>query len=263
MACEEQRGKLDLYLDGELLPAEASAFASHLRRCSDCASDALQRVQLKRSVQMAGRRYESGAALRRNVEKMVAGSSRPRFDWRWTWAAAFVLLVVTLGALLASSGRENARRQRVYSELVDLHVATLASATPVEVLSSDRHTVKPWFQGRIPFTFNLPEMQGSQFSLLGGRVAYFEQSPAAHLIFQARQHKISVFILPERSTELPTLPSGPVNELSFNTESWTAEGLRYFIVSDANADDVGALGKLFRETSGTAGLFPTEHNSGS
>ena len=73
-------------------------------------------------------------------------------------------------------GRESARRQRVFSELADLHVSALASATPVDVISTDRHTVKPWFQGRIPFSFNLPELQGSEFTLIGGRVTYLAQT---------------------------------------------------------------------------------------
>ena len=77
-------------------------------------------------------------------------------------------------------------------------MATLASANPVDVISTDRHTVKPWFEGKIPFTFNLPELEGSPFALVGGRVSYLNQSPGAELIFRVRQHQISVFIFQER-----------------------------------------------------------------
>jgi anti-sigma factor RsiW len=108
--------------------------------------------------------------------------------------------------------------------------------------------VKPWFQGRIPFTFNLPELQNSPFTLLGGRVTYLEQTPGAHLIFQVRKHEISVFIFPERGTDMPSATAEPVNRLSFNFESWTQNGLRYFVVGDASADDVRALGKLLQDT---------------
>lgn len=247
MACEQWRGKLDLYLDGELGAAEAGVLAAHLRGCSACANDVLDRVQLKRSVQTAGKRFEPTAQLRARIIKSVGTQPRAGFGWRWKFATGFALLLVVLaGWLFKSSQQENARQRHVYSELADLHVATLASATPVDVLSSDRHTVKPWFQGKIPFTFNLPELQGSEFSLLGGRVAYLQQASGAHLIFQVRQHKISVFIFPERETEMPGLPSGPVNEVSFNFESWNQNGLRYFVIGDANADDVQALAKLLR-----------------
>lgn len=71
------------------------------------------------------------------------------------------------------------------SEVADLHIATLASANPIDVVSTDRHTVKPWFAGKIPFTFNLPELQNSPFTLLGAKVSYLNQSPGAHSIARA------------------------------------------------------------------------------
>jgi anti-sigma factor RsiW len=251
MACEQWGGKLDLYLDGELASVEANTLGAHLRSCNACTSDVLQRVQLKRSVQIAGKRYAASAQLRNRIAKTVAAKPRFGFTWRWKLAAVMALvLIVVMGALYTSLSREALSREtahhRVYSELADLHVATLASASPVDVLSTDRHTVKPWFQGKIPFTFNLPELQGSQFSLIGGRVAYLEQSAGAHLIFQVRQHKISVFIFPERVIQIPGLPSDPVNQLSFNMQSWTQGGLRYFVVGDAASDDIRALSTLLQ-----------------
>ena len=245
MACEAWRDKLDLYLDGELETAEASALGLHLRSCSACANDALERVQLKRSVQMAGKHYEPRAEFRSRIAGMVAAKPRVRPSWGWKiiFAPALALLVLSL-AVSSYVGRQSAARHRVYSELADLHVSTLASSSPVDVLSSDRHTVKPWFQGKIPFTFDVPELQGTQFSLIGGRVAYLEQEAGAHLIFQVRQHKISVFIFPERGEKMPSLPPGPVNELSFNVESWTNGGLQYFVIGDASPEDVQALSKL-------------------
>jgi anti-sigma factor RsiW len=134
----------------------------------------------------------------------------------------------------------------VYSELADLHVATLASASPVDVVSTDRHTVKPWFQGKIPFSFNLPELQGSEFTLVGGRITYFAQTPGAHLIYQIRKHEVSVFIFQDRGGETASPPSGPVHALSFNLENWTQGGLRYFVVGDVSADDIQALSKLLK-----------------
>jgi len=84
------------------------------------------------------------------------------------------------------SGRDLAYRDHVFSEIADLHVSTLASSSPVDVISTDRHTVKPWFQGKIPFAFNLPELQNSEFTLIGGRMTYLDQTPGAHLIYDAR-----------------------------------------------------------------------------
>lgn len=246
MACKEWGGTLDRYLDGELSSAENTALGAHLRGCAECAAGVLERVQMKRSVHMAGRRYEPSASLRSQIAKMAAATSPAGIFRRWR----FVLVPALVGLLAvflldAYLGRERAERQRVYSELADLHVATLASATQVDVVSTDRHTVKPWFQGKIPFTFSLPELSGSEFTLLGGRVAYLEQVAGAHLIYQIRKHEISVFIFPEQA-ETPSLPQGPADAASFNSQTWTQNGLRYFVIGDASAADIRALSTLLQ-----------------
>ena len=250
MACDFWAGKIDLYVDGELTPPEVQEFSAHLRSCTGCASQALERVQLKRTVAVAGKRYEPSAQFRAKIQNAVSPKPTRQGIWFWRIIAIPAALVVILSLAVNSYvDREKARRQRVYSEVADLHVTTLASATPVDVVSEDRHTVKPWFQGRIPFSFNLPELQGTDFSLLGGRVVYLAQAPGAHLIYRLRKHEISVFIFQDRGDETATLPSGPVSTMSFNVESWTKSGLRYFVVGDVSGDDIEKLSKLFRETS--------------
>lgn len=248
MACEFWAAKLDLYVDGELTPPEAQEFAAHLRTCNSCAAEALTRVQLKRSVALAGKRYEPSAEFRAKIQRAVGPEPKRKGTWFWRIIAVPAALVLILSvAMNFYADREKARRQRVYSELADLHVITLASATPVDVVSEDRHTVKPWFQGKIPFSFNLPELQGTDFSLVGGRVTYLAQSPGAQLIYRIRKHQISVFIFQDQGHESATLPSGPVSTMSFNVESWTKSGLRYFVVGDVNGQDIENLSKLLRD----------------
>jgi anti-sigma factor RsiW len=248
MACEEWRKQLDLYLDGELASSEAGNLLSHVRECSVCAGQMLEQVQLKRAVQVAGKRYAPSSELRSKTTKQISAKSGAGNVRRWRLALVPVLAMLIAALLLSVYfERERAAQRRVYSELADLHVATLASSTPVDVLSTDRHTVKPWFQGKIPFTFNLPELAGSNFTLLGGRVFYLEQTPGAHLIYQIRKHEISVFILPEGTDEMQRLSSGAVDALSFQMDSWTKNGLRYFVVGDASEDDIRALSKLLRD----------------
>jgi anti-sigma factor RsiW len=253
MACErsasqEWSRQLDAYLDGQLESADAAAVAVHVRECPACAADALARVQMKRSLQTAGKRYAASEALRNKIAKSVAAKPRNEGSWVWKVLAipAVSLLLLSVGVNLYVS-RQNGRRERVYSELADLHVNALASATPVDVISSDRHTVKPWFQGKIPFSFNLPELQGTEFTLLGGRVTYLAQAPGAHLIYQIRKHEVSVFIFQDRGDETASMASGPVHAMSFNVENWTQNGLRYFVVGDVSPDDIQALAKLLRD----------------
>jgi len=248
MACDEWRGKLDLYVDGELAPPDAAIVSAHLRTCAACAAEALDRVQLKRSIATAGKRYEPNPALRARIAKSVAAKAPSQSGWAWKILAIPAALVLILSvAVNFYVSRESARRQRVYSELADQHVTALASATPVDVISTDRHTVKPWFQGKIPFSFNLPELAGTDFTLVGGRVAYLAQAPGAHLVYQLRKHEISVFIFQDRGTETGGLPSGLTHTLSFNENNWSQNGLRYFVVGDVGAEDIEALSKLLRD----------------
>jgi anti-sigma factor RsiW len=134
------------------------------------------------------------------------------------------------------------------AQLVDQHVAALASSNPVDVVSSDSHTVKPWFAGKVPFSVDLPQLDGTPFTLVGGRMAYFQQAPAAQLIFAVRKHRISVFMFREHG-ETPLLGNRdvPSHELSYAVESWTEDGLRYFAVSDSNPQDVRQLCLLLRQ----------------
>jgi len=248
MACEAWREKLDGYLDGELAPPEATTLAEHLRTCANCATDALDRVQLKRSIAVAGKRYAASAELRDRIRKNIGGKKRREGGWIWQMVAlpATLLLLLALGVGWYVA-REKTQQQRVYAELADLHVATLASASPVDVISTDRHTVKPWFEGKIPFSFNLPELQGTDFTLIGGRVTYLSQAPGAHLIYRIRKHEISVFIFQDREGESAKLSSNPKVIVSFTMESWTKNGLRYFVVGDVGAQDIESLSKLLRD----------------
>jgi anti-sigma factor RsiW len=177
--------------------------------------------------------------------------SRPRrsFGLGWTFAAAAAAIIV-VGTLTSVYLGTRSGKDQVFSEIADLHVETLASSSPVDVISTDRHTVKPWFQGKIPFAFNLPELQNTGFSLLGGRMTYLDQTPGAHLIYDAGKHHISVFVFQERS--LPArLDKDPVSpkQLTFNMETWTQGGLRYFVIGDASAANIDSLAKLFKAAS--------------
>jgi anti-sigma factor RsiW len=249
MVCESWKAKRDTYLDGEVPQEEMRPFDAHVRNCPSCSADALSRVQLKRAIQVAGKRFTPSAEFRNRMQQNMAPKRRRSFRLGWTLAAAAAVVLV-VGTLTSTYLGNRSGRDQMFSEIVDLHVATLASSSPVDVISTDRHTVKPWFQGRIPFAFNLPELQNSEFSLLGGRMAYLEQTPGAHLIYDVRKHHISVFVFQERS--LPAKLSDNAlqpGKLSFNMETWSQGGLRYFVIGDASAADIDGLAKLFKAAS--------------
>ncbi len=246
MVCESWKEKLDTYLDGELPEAETRTFDAHVRSCHSCSADALTRVQMKRTIQVAGRRFTPSAEFRRRVQQSIAPKPQRSLGLGWMFAAAAAVILV-VGAVTSTYVGTRSDRGQVFSEIADLHVATLASSSPVDVISTDRHTVKPWFQGKIPFAFDLPELQNSEFSLLGGRMTYLDQTPGAHLIYDVRKHHISVFVFQERSlrARLDDNSLAP-KQLSFNMETWSQGGLRYFVIGDASAADIDSLAKLFK-----------------
>jgi len=250
MVCDAWTEKLDAYVDGELPAGESRALAEHLRGCAPCAAASLSKVQQKLAVRAAGQRFKADPAFRARIQKSIARKPAPwtRF-WFPVLATAAVLIIA--GAIFLNINRGRSRDLQLMSELADLHVATLASSNPVDVVSTDRHTVKPWFAGKIPFTFNLPELQDSPFTLLGGKVSYLKQSPGAELIFRVRQHQISVFIFQEQAFQEQawgnTHPDDAVRTaLSFNVRSWSHNGLRYFVIGDASPQDLDKLSELIK-----------------
>jgi anti-sigma factor RsiW len=202
---------------------------------------------MKRATRAAAARFSPSPEFRLRIEKAIQKKRRPisKIAWApWLLAAAVALLLIGVSATLLA---RHARREQALAELLDQHVATLASANPVDVVSTDRHTVKPWFQGKLPFTFNIPELQDSQFKLLGGKLIYFNHSPGAQLLFELRKHQLSVFIVQDQPGGLALGPGvRQTSEKGFSEEMWTESGLRYVVISDTSSADVHALGDLLR-----------------
>jgi anti-sigma factor RsiW len=244
MTCE-WRDKIGAYLDNELSQADDLAMSRHLRTCQDCAMAALGSRKLKVSIKRAaGGTFVPSPEFRSRIGKAIAPRSRSLPSWLPGFAlAATAIIVVAVGVGLLLRPRQH----DVFAEITDLHVSTLASANPVDVISTDRHTVKPWFQGKLPFTFDLPELQNSEFHLIGGRMAYVAQGPGAQLLFGVRKHQISAFVFQERGSFAGLGAASKTSQnLAFNLETWTDRGLRYVVISDASATDVLALAKLLR-----------------
>lgn len=244
MICEDVRNKLGAYVDSELPSAELPEFESHLRECSNCAADALGLMKMKHTTRAAAARYSPTPEFRLRMEQSIRTKKKPSFGWVPRLATVVVAAALLIAAVAVWENHSD--RDRTFAELADMHVATLASSNPVDVISTDRHTVKPWFAGKIPFSFNLPELQNSEFTLAGGRVAYFQHNPGAQLLFNLRKHQLSVFIFQDSGGGSFFSASSASTKLAFHMETWSEGGLRYFIIGDAPATDVHALSELMK-----------------
>jgi anti-sigma factor RsiW len=237
----EWREKIGLYVDGELEPAAEHAIASHLQSCADCSSAVLEQQALKKAVRVAGKRFTAPPDLYASVQRQMV----PKKNVGWWFkvsalAVPAILLALVVFAFLARPSAPSA----TVAQLIDQHVTMLASANPVDVISSDRHTVKPWYQGKLPFTFNPPELaKDSPFTLIGGRLTYAQHSPGAELVYQVRQHKISVFIFQAR--DVHGEPSA--DNQTFVVNGWQQGSLQYYIVTDAAREDADRLRSLLQD----------------
>ncbi len=241
MNCE-QREKTGLYVDGELEPAAQQSFAGHLRNCPECSAAVLEQQELKKAVRVAGKKFSAPPELYAAARKqMGAPKTGARSWWKPALVAACFVLIAALGLAWYSGARGS---ERTVAQLVDLHVTMLASINPVDIISSDKHVVKPWYQGKLAFTFNPPELAAdSPFKLIGGRLVYVQRAAGAELVYQIRQHRISVFIFQERDVH-GTASSG---NLAFTAIGWQQGGLQYYAITDATKDDAEKLRSLFQE----------------
>jgi anti-sigma factor RsiW len=232
---------LSAFIDGELPDGEQEAIQQHLAGCHACALSVLSATELKAATARAGRRFapppETLARLTAQLHRESRGNVRihsRRVAWA-SLAAAMVLAVSLIG------WRQLHETNTLAAELLDQHLATLSSAATPQVISTDRHTVKPWFQGRLPFSFNLPDAQAlpPDTTLKGADLAYLKGQPAALLLFTIHKHQVSVF-LTQRSGS-PNLVALPGVRSGFTIHSAATHDLQIVAVSDVNPADLDAL----------------------
>lgn len=245
MQCDSAFEMLDAYLDGELTIEASAAVREHLKECTRCSIQIADTARLQRALRSARGLFTPSPEFRERIQKQVARSRRGTWLLPWAPMAAAITAMVFFVFLWAG----HRQTSDAISEIADLHVNALASANQVDVVSTDRHTVKPWFQGRIPFSFNLPEFSGTDFTLVGGRMVYFHQQPGAQLIVSIRQHKISVLIFQESAGMEREFPRSTAvdRRTSFGVETWQSEKLRFVLISDVDPSGIDKLAGLFKE----------------
>jgi anti-sigma factor RsiW len=233
---------LSAFVDGELLDGEQEAIQQHITGCHACALRVLSATELKAATARAGWRFtpppETLARLTAQLHREPRGSAPIHSIRRVAWAslAAAMLLAVSL-----IGWRQLHETNTLAAELLDQHLATLSSAATPQVISTDRHTVKPWFQGRLPFSFNLPDAQAlpPDTTLKGADLTYLKGQPAALLLFTIHKHEVSVFLTQRFGG--PSLTALPGTRSGFTIHSATTEDLRIVAVSDVNPADLDAL----------------------
>jgi anti-sigma factor RsiW len=244
--CELTGTHLHAYLDGELDAAGAANFERHLQSCAACASELSSEKALRQT--LAGAQLYSRASdeLRSRIgSKLPADFSfktkAPR-AWRWAALAAALLLAALIGAEAVNIFRGQSGSHALISAAVDAHLRSLQPGHLTDVQSTDQHTVKPWFDGKVNFAPTVRDFPSEGFPLLGGRLDVLAGRSSAALVFGRRKHIVNVFVLESANA---TGIRGASEQAGYNTVSWQRGGLTYIAVSDVAEADLQQLRDLF------------------
>jgi anti-sigma factor RsiW len=244
MACENERELLHGYLDGELDLATSLEFQRHLQECPTCARTYEQQQVLRTAISTAGLTFNAPPNLEKRIRvaaaKAEAVGKVQRFaTWpsnvAWVAMAASILiaafLVFMIDATRARPGSDELMRRAVLTN----HVRSLMADHLTDVSSSDGHTVKPWFNGKLDFSPPVKDLAAQDFPLIGGRLEYLER-PVAALVYRRRQHVINVLVWPSSGDAHG--PGKPVTMQGYNLLHWSASGMNYWAISDLNATEL-------------------------
>lgn len=205
MNCDEARRLLEAYVDRELDRSAVDEIEMHLERCEHCRSELAALEELHATISQAPH-YKAPPALRRQLETLAdlpAQTTGVRTRTAWPgWAMAASLLVsfafgATVTWLYARNEETTSRRQMFADDLLNGHLRALAAASPVDVISEDRHTVKPWFAGKVDVAPSVVDLSSEGFPLVGGRVDFVGGQRTPVLVYRRRQHVIDVYWMPE------------------------------------------------------------------
>jgi anti-sigma factor RsiW len=232
--CDEARLLLHGLLDGELDAANAMRCETHLAGCPACASVYAETAALQDRVRAADPHYSAPPGLAARVARSLAAvEGRPgwrRLRWPgWTLGGGAAALAASLLILLMVP-----RGPDLPGEILSSHVRSLQAAHLVDVVSTDRHTVKPWFAGRVDFSPPVVDSSPAGFLLAGGRLDYVDGRPVAALVYRRRQHVINLFVWPDQDGSAPS----PDMRDGYNMLHWASRGMAHWAVSDLNAAEL-------------------------
>lgn len=256
MNCARLQQVLDAHIDGELDRATSAEIGAHLAGCAQCAALRDRRVALRASVRTHAPRFAAPAALataiRRNLEQTSAAQqatapAMPRarsLSWlSWFSAAALATLAALAGLVAGYWLGQPQPDQPLRDAAVASHVASLAPKRQlIDIASDDRHTVKPWFQGKADFAPPVKDLAGEGFVLVGGRLDEVADKPAAAVVYQIRKHVVNLYVWRASDTKPDAIATATVR--GFSVATWAAHGLRYAAVSDVDRRDLTRFAQL-------------------
>jgi anti-sigma factor RsiW len=250
MTCDEAEVLLHALIDDELDAGHARDVETHAAQCARCAARLAAYRDLRQALQSGDLRHSAPASLRLSIDRAVPS---PAVASRRTLLKGFALGGLVSAAAAASVTlvvvRED-RDQRILGEAISAHLRSLQADHLTDVLSTDQHTVKPWFNGRIDLAPPVIDLTAQGFTLVGGRLDFIDGKPVAAIVYRRRVHVINLFVAQRMGPGLPVPKVETVQ--GFNIRRWTEQGLNLLAVSDLNSDELEEFGLKFEEASRAA-----------
>jgi anti-sigma factor RsiW len=248
VACENNERVLHGYFDGELDLVRSIEFEEHLKTCVVCARGLRELQDLRESLRAANLYERAPEALRSRIRAALPAEARPQpiamprcSAIEWLAVAAAILIAIFLGAkVLPNIGGQQA--DFVAEEIVASHVRSLQPGHLLDVESTDQHTVKPWFDGKLDFAPPVTDLADKGFPLVGGRLDYLGHRNVAALVYQRQKHFINVFVWPEEAAPSKLPKTQTIR--GYNLVFWSYHGMYFCAASDLNAAELHQFAQL-------------------
>ena len=253
MTCDEAEILLHALIDGELDAGHAREVEAHIAGCPRCAAALADWREMSKAIAGADLRYTAPPLLRRRIEaslpqQQAAPSRRAVLRGFAMGSAVSAIAATGLVAIVLRNDDE----ARIESEVVSAHLRSLQAGHLTDVVSTDQHTVKPWFNGKLDVAPPVVDLTAQGFTLIGGRLDYVDTRPIGAIVYRRRAHVINLFVAQTASTERRAAKIETIQ--GFNIRRWGERGLNYWAVSDLAADELAEFGEKFETAmrSGTA-----------
>jgi anti-sigma factor RsiW len=246
MTCDDAEILLHALIDGELDAGHALEVEAHIAGCPACAADLAAYRRMSQTIAGAELRYIAPPALRQRIEASLPRPRQQQAPSRRSLLRGFAfgsaVSAIAATGLFAIVLR-NDDEQRIESEVVSAHLRSLQAGHLIDVVSTDQHTVKPWFNGKLDVSPPVIDLTAQGFTLIGGRLDYVDARAIGAVVYKRRAHVINLFVAQTANTERKPAKIDTIQ--GFNIRSWSDRGLNYWAVSDVGADELAEFGEKF------------------